>query len=70
MFTIQTERLAIEHYVSKNNVDDFVYQDTVGIEALDYYLTMHDSVMLEFVCTYLDNQNGIATPYPKLLMTI
>ena len=70
MFTIQTERLAIEHYVSKNNVDDFVYQDTVGIEALDYYLTMHDSVMLEFVCTYLDNQNGITTPYPKLPMTI
>jgi hypothetical protein len=70
MFTIQTERLAIEHYVRNNNVDDFVYQDTVGIEALDYYLTMHDSVMLEFVCTYLDNQNGIATPYPKLPMTI
>jgi len=70
MFTIQTERLAIEHYISKNNVDDFVYEDAVGFEALDYYLTMHDSVMLEFVCTYLDNQNGIATPYPKLPMTI
>jgi hypothetical protein len=70
MFTIQTEWLAIEHYVSNNNVDDFVYQVTVGIEALDYYLTMHDSVMLEFVCTYLDNQIGMATPYPKLPMTI
>jgi hypothetical protein len=31
---------------------------------------MHESVMLEFICTYLDNQNGIATPYPKLPMTI
>jgi len=70
MFTIQTERLAIEHYVSNHNVDDFVYQDLVGFEALDYYLTMNESVMLEFVCTYLDNQNGIATPYPKLPMTI
>ena len=39
-------------------------------EALDYYLTMHESVMLAFICTYLDNQNGIATPYPKLPMTI
>ena len=70
MFTIQTERLAIEHYVSNHNVDDFVYQDLVGFEALDYYLTMNESVMLEFVCTYLDNQNGIATPYPKLPMLI
>ena len=70
MFTIQTERLAIEHYVSENNVDDFVYEDAVGIEALDYYLTMHDSVMLEFICAYLDQQNGIATPYPKLPMLI
>ena len=50
MFTIQTERLAIEHYVKNNNVDDFVYEDAVGFEALDYYLTMHDSVMLEFIC--------------------
>jgi hypothetical protein len=33
-------------------------------------LTMHESVMLEFICTYLDNQNGIATPYPKLPMLI
>ena len=62
MFTIATERLAIEDYTSKNNVDDFVYEDAVGFEALDYYLTMHDSVMLEFICT--------ATPYPKLPMTI
>jgi len=70
MFTIATERLAIEDYVSKHCVHDFVYQDTIGFEALDYYLTMHESVMLEFICTYLDNQNGIATPYPKLPMTI
>ena len=70
MFNIATERLAIEDYVSKNNIHDFVYQDTIGFEALDYYLTMNESVILEFVCTYLDNQNGIATPYPKLPMTI
>ena len=70
MFTIQTERLAIEDYVSKNSIHDFVYQDAIGFEALDYYLTMNESAMLEFVCTYLDNQNGIATPYPKLPMTI
>ena len=70
MFTIATERLAIEDYVSKNYIHDFVYQDAIGFEALDYYLTMHESVMLEFIFTYLDNQNGIATPYPKLPMTI
>ncbi len=70
MFNIATERLAIEDYVSKNSIHDFVYEDAVGFEALDYYLTMHESVMLEFICTYLDNQNGIATPYPKLPMTI
>ena len=70
MFTIATERLAIEDYVSKNCIHDFLYKDAIGFEALDYYLTMHESVMLEFICTYLDNQNGIATPYPKLPMTI
>ena len=66
MFNIATERQAIEHYVSTNNVDNFMFEDTIGFEALDYYLTMNESVMLEFVCVYLDNQNGIATPYPKL----
>jgi hypothetical protein len=70
MFNIATERLAIEDYVSKNNIHDFVYQDAIGFEALDYYLTMHESVMLEFICAYLDQQNGIATPYPKLPMLI
>ena len=70
MFNIATERLAIEDYVSKNYIHDFVYQDAIGFEALDYYLTMNESVMLEFVCTYLDNQNGIVTPYPKLPMLI
>ena len=70
MFNIATERLAIEDYVSNNYIHDFVYQDAIGFEALDYYLTMNESVMLEFVCTYLDNQNGIVTPYPKLPMTI
>jgi hypothetical protein len=70
MFNIATERKAIEHYVTTNNVDDFVYEDAIGFEALDYYLTMHESVMLEFICAYLDQQNGIATPYPKLPMLI
>lgn len=70
MFNIATERKAIEHYVTANNVDDFVYEDAIGFEALDYYLTMHESVMLEFICAYLDQQNGIATPYPKLPMLI
>ena len=70
MFNIATERQAIEHYVTTNNVDDFVYENAIGFEALDYYLTMHESVMLEFICAYLDQQNGIATPYPKLPMLI
>ena len=37
MFTIATERLAIEDYVSKNYIHDFVAysQDAIGFEALD-----------------------------------
>jgi len=70
MFNIATERKVIEDYISKNYIHDFVYEDAIGFEALDYYLTMHESVMLEFICAYLDQQNGIATPYPKLPMLI
>jgi hypothetical protein len=70
MFNIATEREAILDYCKTHSVHDFVYEDAIGFEALDYYLTMHESVMLEFICTYLDNQNGIATPYPKLPMLI
>ena len=32
MFTLQNERDAIEHYMSKHNVDDFVYDGLVGFE--------------------------------------
>ena len=70
MYNIATEREAILHYCKTNSVDDFVYQDTIGFEALDYYLTTHESVMLEFVCSYLDQTNGIDTPFPKLPMLI
>ena len=66
MFTLQNERDAIKHYMSKHNVDDFL----VGFEAFDIFLTMNEAFMLEFMCAYFDQINGIDTDYPKLPMTV
>ena len=70
MFTLQNERDAIEHYMSTHNVDDFVYDGLVGFEAFDLFLTMNESFMLEFMCAYFDQINGMVTAYPKLPMTV
>jgi len=70
MFNLQTERSAIEHYLLDHNVDDFVYDGMVGFEAFDIFLSMDEAFMLEFMCAYLDQINGISTPYPKLPMNV
>ena len=66
LVNITTERNAIDHYLQNHNVDDFVYDGLVGFIAFDLFLTDNESVMLEFVCAYLDQINGIDTQYPKL----
>ena len=70
MYTIAQERKAIEHYLTTHNVDDFVYDGLVGFEAFDIFLTMNEAFMLEFMCSYLDQINGIDTPYPKVPMNV
>jgi hypothetical protein len=70
MFTLQNERDAIEHYMSKHNVDDFVYDGLVGFEAFDLFLTMNEAFMLEFMCAYFDQINGLDTDYLKLPMIV
>ena len=68
--TLQNQRAAIEHYLQTHNVDDFVYDGLVGLEAFDIFLTMNEEFELEFVCAYLDQINNIDTPYPKLPMNV
>ena len=68
--TLKNQRAAIEHYLETHNVDDFVYDGLVGFDAFDLFLTMNDEFELEFVCAYLDQANGMQTPYPQLPMTI
>lgn len=66
--TIQNQRDAIDHYM-KSNVDqvmDFEYDNLKGFEAFDLFLTLNEEFELEFVCAYLDQMNGIDTPYPNL----
>ena len=64
--TLKNQRAAIEDYVSKHNVDTFEYDGLVGFDAFDYFLTCNEAFELEFVCAYLDQQNGIQTDYPEL----
>ena len=64
--TLKNQRAAIEHYLESHNVDDFVYDGLVGFEAFDLFLTMNEAFLLEFVCAYLDQINGIDTPIPQL----
>ncbi len=68
--TLKNQRAAIEYYLETNNVDDFVYDNLVGFEAFDIFLTMNEEFLLEFVCAYLDQINGIDTPWPQLPMTV
>lgn len=64
--TLKNQRAAIEDYVSTHNVDNFEYAGLVGFDAFDYFLTVNEEIELEFVCAYLDQQNGIQTAYPEL----
>lgn len=64
--TIKNQRAAIEKYLETHNVDDFEYEGLVGFDAFDYFLTVNEAFELEFVCAYLDQQNGIQTDYPEL----
>ncbi len=68
--TLKNQRAAIEHYLETHNVDDFVFDNLVGFEAFDLFLTMNEEFLLEFVCAYLDQTNGIDTEYPKLPMNV
>lgn len=70
MFTIQNERDAIEFYCKSHSVDNFAYDGLVGFEAFDLFLTMNQSFLLEFMCSYFDQVNGIDTPFPQLPVNV
>lgn len=70
MFTNETYRTATELYIEDHPVDDFVYQGAIGFDALVDFLADNESFELELVMTYLDQKNGLVTPWPKLPMTI
>ena len=70
MFSNETYRTATEMFMEDNPVDDFVYEGNVGFNALVFFLAEHESFELELVMTYLDQKNGIDTPWPKLPMLI
>lgn len=68
--SLQNQRDAIDHYL-KSNMDivmNFKYETLKGFDAFDFYLTMNEEFLLEFVCAYLDQKNGINTPYPELTL--
>ena len=43
--TLKNQRAAIEYYLETNNVDDFVYDNVVGFEAFDIFLTMNEEFL-------------------------
>ncbi len=68
--SLKNQRNAIDHYM-KSNVDlvmNFEFEGLKGFDAFDFYLTLNDEFLLEFVCAYLDQKNGIDTPYPDLVL--
>ena len=53
--SLKNQRDAIDHYL-KSNVDivmDFKFEGLKGFDAFDFYLTLNDEFLLEFVCAYL-----------------
>ena len=70
MFTNETFRTATEMFIQDNPIDDFVFEGSVGFDALIYFLALNEHFELELVMTYLDQKNGIDTPWPKLPMYI
>ena len=70
MFTNETYRTATELFMEDNPVDDFVFEGAIGFNALIDFLAMNESFELELVMAYLDQKNGLDTPWPKLPMLI
>ena len=70
MFTNETYRTATEFFMEDNHVDDFVFEGAIGFDALIDFLAMNESFELELVMAYLDQKNGLETPWPKLPMLI
>ena len=68
MFTNETVRNAIDHYLETHNIDDFEYDGCVGFEALNLFMIYNEEWELDFVCAYLDIINGIDVDakYPPL----
>ena len=68
MFTNETVRNAIGHYLETHNIDDFTYDGCVGFEALNLFMVYNEAWELDFVCAYLDIVNGIDpdAKYPAL----
>ena len=70
MFSNETFRTATEMFMQDNPVDDFVFEGDIGFDALVNFLAINEHFELELVMTYLDQRNGIDTPWPKLPMFI
>ena len=70
MFTNETYRTATEMFMEDNPVDDFVFEGAIGFNALIDFLAMNETFELELVMTYLDQKNGLDTPWLKLPMLI
>ena len=70
MFTNETYRTATEFFMEDNPIDDFVFEGAIGFDALIDFLAMNESFELELVMAYLDQKNGLETPWPKLPMLI
>ena len=70
MFSNETYRTATELFMEDQPVDDFVYESDIGFNALVNFLADNDDFELEIAMAYLDQKNGINTPWPKLPMVI
>ena len=60
----------LKNLVNESEIDDFVFESFVGFDALEQFLAVNESFELEVVMAYLDQKNGIDTPFPKLPMLI
>ena len=54
MFTNETFRTATEMFLQDQPVDDFVFEGSVGFDALVYFLADNEEFELELVMSYLD----------------
>ena len=66
MFTLDTERKAIEGYAALNSVDHFEYDGLKGFVAFDLYCTDHPEFLVELIVAYLDKLNQIDADWPSL----